>query len=133
MGFYYILREQKNLQMIFNSLEEHEGFFKANKEEKINTLDDLIKESEVILVFGDYYDINVRIFSLKELKEKYIFAKGYVFQDTFFYWEGQTYLSIQTGLYQTPDTPLFIQNERYRDQGKQTYEHILFYCQQILE
>ena len=135
MGFYYILREQKNLQMILSYLsdDEEQGFFKLDTEEKINTLESLLNESEVKLIFGDYYHLNVRVFSLEELKEEYQFMKGYIFQEAFFYWEGQTYLSRKTGLYQTPDTPLFIQNERYRDQGEHTFEHILFYCQQISE
>ena len=120
--------------MILNYLsdDEEQGFFTVS-EKKINTLDDLMKESQVILMFGDYYHLNVKIFSLEELKEKYPFIKGYVFQETFFYWEGQTHLSRKTSLYQTPDTPLFIQSERYMDQGEHTYEHVVFYCQQISE
>lgn len=141
MSFYYILREQKNLQMVLNYLsdEKLQGFFKGDigdyfdEGEKITSLEDLLKEDEVTLNFGDCYNTKVRIFSLEELKEKYSFLNGYVFQETYFYWEEYTQLSRKTKLYQTPDSPLTSQNNRYKDQGEHTYDIVIFYCQQISE
>ena len=95
--------------MILNYLsdEELQGFFIGDvgdyydEGEKIDDLNKLLKESEVTLNFGDYYNIKVKIFSLEELKENYPFIKGYVFQETYFYWEEYTQLSRKTSLYQT--------------------------------